>query len=313
MIMIFSPFDDDNSKVNEYAMLRGANAKAFIAPHVYQNGTTQGTVENPGGMSAAGTDWVVIYDLKGDSYRDHSHGLRVASYNYMASTYSVNSQDTPGISEYRDFFIQQGRIDETAYSATTYAYAGRLNKEEKLQSYSCFGCGEHLPMIAQIHLPNLAGYKCVAIANNSISDRAEMVISNCNSLSSNQWFSFVDAAIDYGSSPKTPSSRGYIIQPVNRSGTLPNEKVVEVQGHCCGNNGANRRIFQYGREGTTTTNRSEDQHWKVSFGTFPNILLSPSHDLNVCFQQSESIFAETNTCSHANSEQAIELLPVSLY
>jgi hypothetical protein len=171
MITLFSPFDNDNSQLDDYATARGASAKAFVAPHVYKNGTTTGSVEQPGGMSAEGTKWSVMFDLVGDSYSNHSHGLRIAKYNYIASTYKVNNQDTPAISEYRDFFIQQGRIDEISNSATVYAYAGRLNIEEKFQSSSCFGCGDHLPLVAQIHLPRLAGTKCVAIKDGGTSDK----------------------------------------------------------------------------------------------------------------------------------------------
>lgn len=314
MFILFSPEDDDNSKLDHYATNRGSSAKAFIAPHVRWNGTSTGSVEYPGGMSTAGANWAVMFDLKGSSYEDHSHGLRIAKYNYIASTYYVNSQATPAISEYRDFFIQQGRIDETAWSSTTYAYSGRLNIEERRRSSECFGCGDHVPMVAQIHLPYLAGTKCVAIEGNGISDRGNMVIETCNPFVSSQWFSFVDAAIDYQSSPATPSSRAYIIQPVNRSGSMtPNEKVMEVQGECCGNQGSGRRIFQYTREETASRDRAEDQHWRIKFGTWPNLLLYPAHDSTVCFEQETTTYAQTGPCSHTNSEQVIELIPVSLY
>lgn len=255
MVVLFDPLADDNTELYDYVSARGNSAKAFVSPRVHSRSSND-NVDAPRNFKDASKNHVVMYGLYAGSYEIHSHGPEIMSLGRISSTYKVNKQNTPAVGEYRDFFIQRGRGDENGLNPK-WAYSGRLKAET-------IG-GKLLPEIASFATgfktaERENGYYCLGIENGSLSNKADVVHSKCDGKQS-QKFAVIDTAIDYDAN-NFPTSRGYLLQAIHTdSDGDANQKILEVQGACCGNSDVGREVFQYTRESTEGNNRPEDQYW----------------------------------------------------
>ncbi|MFT4927050.1 MAG: hypothetical protein ACI8WB_003150 [Phenylobacterium sp.] len=250
MVVLFDPLAE-NRELNDYIVASGDQAKAFVSPRVHSRSSAD-SVDAPRYFKDSSKNHVVMYCLYADNYEVHSHGPNIQSLGRLSSTYKVQASNTPGVSEYRDFLIQRGRGDGSSGDRNpNWAYSGRLKQQYFTQT--------ELPPVVSLRT---AQY-CLNIENNSTSNKADVAYTYCNSNSASQKFAFIDAAIDYDAND-FPLSRGYIIQAINTDADGDaNQKILEVQGGCCGNTETGREVFQYSRESTSSNNRSEDQYWQI--------------------------------------------------
>ena len=258
MVVLFDPLTD-NSELNQYITEVGNNAKAFVAPRVHSRSSTD-NVDAPRKFKDSIKNHVVIYCLYANDYEVHSHGANIMSLGRLSSTYKVDSSNTPAVSEYRDFFIQRGRGDGSTNDRNPkWAYSGRLNQKD-------FN-GTQLPVVASLATGSptterMFGQYCLDVENSSTSNKADIVYSLCNGKQS-QKFALIDTVIDYDAND-FPISRGYLVQAIHTdSDGDANQKVMEVQGDCCGNKDYGREVFQYTRQSTSSNSRPDDQYWQV--------------------------------------------------
>lgn len=258
MVVLFDPLAE-NRELSDYITEVGDNAKAFVAPRVHSRSSSD-SVDAPRYFKTNIKKHVVIYCLYADNYEIHAHGPNIMAQGRLASTYKVNSANTPGVSEYRDFFIQRGRGDGSSNDRNPkWAYSGRLNQEffngVELSETISFATGN--PTTDREY-----GKYCLQIENNSTSNKADLIYALCNGHQS-QKFALIDVAIDNDAND-FPISRGYLIQAIHTdSDGDANQKILEVQGGCCGNTNYGREVFQYSRESTSSNSRPDDQYWLI--------------------------------------------------
>ncbi len=257
LVVLFN-YSTSNQLLDDYQNAVTTPARAFVAPHLTTPtvaDVSTGNVDEPDAFTSdEDKGSVIFYSLDGDDYQDHSYGLEIFRNNRVSSTFYTDSENTPGVSEHRDFFIQharwgRGRNEESLNEA--YQYSGRLRPANG--SYPIH------PITRFRSVKDPA--KCLAIENGSKSNRADVVVASCTDAEA-QRFAVIDSAIDYDTATDFPTSRGYLIQALIGGNTgSPNTKVLEVRGNCCGNTGDGKEVFQYDRESTDTNNRPEDQYW----------------------------------------------------
>ncbi|MCJ8269752.1 MAG: Ca2+-dependent phosphoinositide-specific phospholipase C [Psychrosphaera sp.] len=259
MVVLFDPLPNDNQELREYLDVVNITAKAFVAPRIFSLGTAY-SVDAPKNFTDSMKDHIVMYCLWSKSYAVHAHGPDIMSKGRLSMTYGVDAGNTPGVSEYRDFFIQRGRGDGTSGDRNpVWAYSGRLADNDVGNTA--------VPPVMSLGTSTVTSSKpngiyCLAVEGNSTSNKADIHFSSCDG-GSDQQFAIIDAAIDYDNNDM-PTSRGYIVQAINTDADGDaNQKVMELQGYCCGNGTYGREVFQYTRDATRSNNRPEDQYWLI--------------------------------------------------
>ena len=264
------------------------NAPAFIAAKMYGN-DADGTPDAPHGIDQphqqAERGNVIFYSLNGNSYADHSYGPAIFAKNRVSSTFYVDSDNTPGVSEYRDFLIQHGRWgeginDESLNSSDQ--YSGRLLPEvgEKYvlpvvarikSSQESSRCLE-MQTLAGESDPTLNGSPAALVNCTKDTDPAAWPLS--------QTFAIIDVAVDVIGPFAFPQSRAYMIHSlVGSDTTKPNEGILEVRGAPPSNTADGIQVFQWRRERTAERDRSDDQYWWVD---------PLSGDFNIMFRNHNS-------------------------
>jgi hypothetical protein len=257
MVVLFDPLTD-NQELYDYIVSSGNQAKAFVSPRTHSRSSND-NVDAPRNFKDSSKDHVVMYCLHENNYEVHSHGPNIMALGRISSTYKVEAADIPGVSEYRDFFIQRGRGDGYVGNRNpNWAYSGRLIQQningKLLPEVVSFATGTKTTS-------NENGQFCLDIENSSLSNKADVVHSTCNGKQS-QKFAVIDTAIDYDIND-FPISRGYLLQAIHTDNDGDaNQKIVEVQGGCCNNDQVGREVFNYSRESTKSNSRPDDQYWE---------------------------------------------------
>lgn len=255
MFVLYQSSDGNNDELHDYVSNRGDNASAFVGPRIFGN-----SVDQPKDFSSITKKHVVFYCLNKNDHLQHSHGPNIMRLGRISMTYGVDNNDTPATGEYRDFFVQRGRGDgDSSGLNPKWTYSGRLNQPD-------FG-STRLPAVAKLATGPISstfpsGQYCLDIEGSSLSNRADVIHSTCTNKSS-QNFALIDVAIDSDSN-NFPLKRGYIVRAVHNTSSKPNQKILEVQGSCCGNNNYGREVFQYSRHNIGSKNRPDDQYWYIS-------------------------------------------------
>lgn len=263
IIIILFNHNEPNALLLEYET-QVQNKAAFIAASMYGSHNGSGNVDEPTDFENEHKNRVIFYSLKGNSSAEHSYGLDIFRQNRVSSTFYVTPENTPGVSEFRDFFIQHGR------------WGKYKNEESHNQSYQYSG-----PLIDEYEDHAIDAVVYLKSNNDSskclTAEQQGLFLKQCNGVS-NQSFAIIDVFVDYdknGQYPKTKNNRAYIIQAVTGMNTeKPNEKIVEAKGRTFAINGTKFTVSQYEREGTNKTERLKDQYWLLEF---------PSENSNVVY------------------------------